>query len=133
LVIGSNISSKQQINEMNNNVLNFLLFNGYKDTFEDLYQNTDSRIDLSLLLNKANPKSRKDSENLQKMYRSNSFQNDIALRRIRSNSGTQLSSSAIFKRRKSSFRHLNMQKQDENVKINKMLTFKKGSHLTFLI
>jgi hypothetical protein len=117
---------KQQINEMNNNVLNFLLFNGYKDTFEDLYENTDSNIDLSLLLNKLESDKRKGSEKMQKMYRSNSFQNDMPYRRIRSNSGTKLSSSVIFKRRKSSFRHFDLQKQDENVKINKMLEFKKG-------
>lgn len=123
------MSSRQRINEMNNNVLNFLLFNGHKETFEDLYRSTDSSADLGMLLNKkqtGEDNSRKDSDAMAKMYRSNSFQSNMGLRRIRSNSGTQLSSSAIFKRRKSSFRHLDLQVQDENGKIKKMLTFKKG-------
>lgn len=114
---------------MNNNVLNFLLFNGHKDTFEELYRSTDSSADLAMLLNKkqkGEQEPRKGSDSMTKMYRSNSFQSDLGLRRIRSNSGTNLSSSAIFKRRKSSFRHLDMKVQDENDKINKMLTFKKG-------
>ena len=116
---------------MNNNVLNFLLFNGHKETFQDLYKNTDCRLDLSSLLNKKDNKSsediiRRNSLSYSKRYRSNSFQNDFVIRRIRSGSGTQLSSSAVFKRRKTSFRRIDIQKMDENAKINKMLVFKKG-------
>lgn len=126
------MTSRQRINEMNNNVLNFLLFNGHKDTFEDLYRNTDSQMDLAQLLNKqgsgdASAEPRGDSDSVAKMYRSQSFQSQSSLRRVRSNSGTQLSTSAVSRRRKSSFRHLDLQKQDGNAKVRKMLAFKKGA------
>ena len=116
---------------MNNNVLNFLLFNGHKETFQELYKNTDCQLEFSSLLNKKKdnliePISRRDSENYSRRYRSNSFQNNIGIRRIRSGSGTKLSSSGVFNRRKTSFRRIDIKKQDENSKINKMLIFKKG-------
>ena len=123
---------------MNNNVLNFLLFNGHKETFQELYKNTDCQLDYSALLNKTTnnstePITRRESANYSRRYRSNSFQNDIGIRRIRSGSGTQLSSSGVFKRRKTSFRRIDVKKQDENSKINKMLVFKKGIKIIILI
>jgi hypothetical protein len=116
---------------MNTNVLNYLLFNGFKETFTDLYKNSDSQMAYGTLLNKRNDDSvekneRGKSEIFDRRFRSNSMQEDIGIRRGRSGSGTQLTSSRMTRQRKGSFRNVDLQKQDQNSKISKMLTFKKG-------
>lgn len=116
---------------MNDNVLNYLLFNGYEDTFKDLYKNSDSQVDFRTLLNKRSEdslesESRKSSETIERKFRSNSMQGDLGTRRARFGSGTHLSTGRASRPRRGSVRNLDLHLQDQDSKITKMLTFKKG-------
>ena len=126
------VSKKQRIGQVNMNILNFLLVNGYKDTFEEFSKNTDCKESYETILNSKSKNkfmimNRKLSEEVGSRFRSNSFQGNSSLRKIRSISGSQLGGSAIFQRRKGSFRKRDLN-YTENQKILKILQFKKGTN-----